>query len=157
MAIEGIANPTKAYQGSAPRMDAAVSGESPVRISERQAAQVREEAPANAADPLEQVQTDRRMPDVKRSMADPGGRTESAGDGTQSSGTEAMRKAVDEINRHIKNSEVVFGIHDKTNRVTIKIVDRDSHKVVREFPPEQTLDMIAKVWELAGIMVDEKR
>ena len=30
-------------------------------------------------------------------------------------------------------------------------------ETIKEFPPEQTLDMIAKVWELAGIMVDEKR
>ena len=30
-------------------------------------------------------------------------------------------------------------------------------EVIKEFPPEETLDMIAKVWELAGILVDEKR
>jgi predicted esterase YcpF (UPF0227 family) len=51
----------------------------------------------------------------------------------------------------------LFGIHDKTNRVTIKMVDKDTKKVIKEFPPEETLDMIAKVWEIAGIMVDEKR
>ena len=49
------------------------------------------------------------------------------------------------------------GNHDKTNRVTIKIVDRDTKKVIKEFPPEKTLDMIAKVWELAGLLVDEKK
>ncbi|MBE5874939.1 MAG: flagellar protein FlaG, partial [Lachnospiraceae bacterium] len=41
--------------------------------------------------------------------------------------------------------------------VTIKIVDRTTKEVIKELPPEKTLDMIAKVWELAGIMVDEKR
>ena len=46
---------------------------------------------------------------------------------------------------------------EENNTVTIKIVDRDSKKVIKEIPPEKTLDMIAKVWELAGIMVDEKR
>ena len=55
------------------------------------------------------------------------------------------------------NTEAVFGFHDKTNRVTIKIVDKDTKKVVKEFPPEKTLDMIAKAWELAGIMVDERK
>ena len=54
-------------------------------------------------------------------------------------------------------TEAVFGIHDETNRVTIKLVDKDTKKVIREIPPEKTLDMIAKVWELAGILVDEKR
>lgn len=69
---------------------------------------------------------------------------------------ESLKKAVEEINKSAKNSEVVFGVHDATNRVTIKIVDRDTKKVLKEYPPEKTLDMIAKVWEMAGLMVDEK-
>ena len=56
----------------------------------------------------------------------------------------------------MKNSECQFGIHDDTHRITIKIVDKDSKKVIKEFPPEKTLDMIAKVWELAGLLVDER-
>ena len=71
--------------------------------------------------------------------------------------TEALKKAVEEINKRATNSEAIFGIHDATNRVTIKIVNKDTKEVLREFPPEQTLDMIAKVWELAGLLVDEKR
>ncbi|MDD6427929.1 MAG: flagellar protein FlaG [Lachnospiraceae bacterium] len=70
---------------------------------------------------------------------------------------EQIRKAVSEINKKANGTEAVFGIHDKTNRVTIKIVDKETRKVLREYPPEETLDMIAKVWELAGIMVDEKK
>lgn len=69
-----------------------------------------------------------------------------------------IKKAVEEINKkQINNSEAIFGIHEKTGRVTIKIVDKKSKEVVKEYPPEKTLDMIAKVWEMAGIMVDEKR
>lgn len=71
-------------------------------------------------------------------------------------GNEAMRKAVEEINKNVKNSEAVFGFHEKTNRVTIKIIDKQSKEVIKEFPPEKTLDMIAKVWEMAGLMVDQK-
>ncbi len=64
-----------------------------------------------------------------------------------------IRKAVEQINKTLGNSEAVFGIHEDTNRVTIKIVDKTTKEVIREFPP----DMIAKVWDLAGILVDEKR
>lgn len=71
-------------------------------------------------------------------------------------GNEAMRKAVEEINKNAKNSEAVFGFHEETNRVTIKIIDKDSKEVLKEFPPEKTLDMIVKVWEMAGLMVDQK-
>ena len=70
---------------------------------------------------------------------------------------EQIRKAVDTINKNAHNEEAVFGIHEATNRVTIKIVDKDTKEVIKEFPPEKTLDMIAKVWEMAGIMVDERR
>lgn len=68
-----------------------------------------------------------------------------------------LKNAVNDLNKQMKNSEVIFGIHDKTNRVTIKIVDKTTKEVIKEYPPEQTLDMIAKVWEVAGILVDEKR
>ncbi|MBQ6888604.1 MAG: flagellar protein FlaG [Lachnospiraceae bacterium] len=68
-----------------------------------------------------------------------------------------IKKAVEELNKKMANSEAVFGVHDETNRVTIKIVDKKSKEVIKEFPPEKTLDMIAKVWEEAGILVDEKR
>jgi flagellar protein FlaG len=70
---------------------------------------------------------------------------------------EAIKNAVDKLNKNMFNSEAVFGIHEGTNRVTIKIVDKDTKKVIKELPPEKTLDMIAKMWEMAGILVDEKR
>lgn len=70
---------------------------------------------------------------------------------------EQIKEAVDKMNKKMENSEAVFGIHEGTNRITIKIVDKDSKKVIKELPPEKTLDMIAKVWEMAGILVDEKR
>lgn len=73
-------------------------------------------------------------------------------------GDEQIKKAVEQLNKSIMaHSEAIFGIHEGTNRVTIKIVDRDTKKVLKEVPPEKTLDMIAKVWEMAGILVDEKR
>ena len=68
-----------------------------------------------------------------------------------------IKKAVEEINRRANNSEAVFGVHEDTNRVTIKIVDKQTKEVIKEFPPDKTLDMIARVWEMSGLMVDEKR
>lgn len=70
---------------------------------------------------------------------------------------EKIKKAVEQLNKNMSHSEAVFGIHEATNRVTIKIVDKDTKEVIKELPPEKTLDMIAKVWEMAGILVDEKR
>ncbi len=76
----------------------------------------------------------------------------------QEAQNERIKEAISKLNKKISsNEEAVFGIHEGTNRVTIKMVYRETKKVVKEFPPRKTLDMIAKVWELAGIMVDEKR
>lgn len=68
-----------------------------------------------------------------------------------------IKRAVEQINKRMQNSEALFGIHEKTNRVTIKIVDKETKEVIKELPPEKTLDMIAKAWEMAGLLVDEKR
>lgn len=71
---------------------------------------------------------------------------------------EQIRQAVEKFNKEaMSNGEAIFGIHDKTNRVMIKIVDKETKEVIKEFPPEKTLDMIAKAWEMAGILVDERR
>lgn len=75
----------------------------------------------------------------------------------QSASSEQIRKAVEQMNKNLANSEAVFGIHEGTNRVTIKIVNKDTKEVIKELPPEKTLDMIARVWDMAGILVDEKR
>ncbi len=77
---------------------------------------------------------------------------------SDSQGGEQIRKAVEELNRKMsRHSDAIFGIHEGTGRVVIKIVDRETKEVVRELPPEKTLDMISRIWEVAGIMVDEKR
>jgi len=70
---------------------------------------------------------------------------------------DSIKKAVEDLNKKMQNSEALYGIHEGTNRVTIKIVDKKTKEVIKELPPEKTLDMIAKVWEMAGLMVDEKR
>ena len=68
-----------------------------------------------------------------------------------------IKQAVSDINKRINPNTIArYGFHDDTNRVTIKIVDKNSEKVIKEFPAEETLDMIAKVWELAGVFLDER-
>lgn len=88
---------------------------------------------------------------------DTGSKSGNVGNENSSNNSEQLKNAVNDLNKKMNNSEAVFGIHEDTNRVMIKIVDKDSKKVLKEYPAEETLDMIAKAWELAGLMVDEKR
>lgn len=83
---------------------------------------------------------------------------ENSADGEDSKASvNAVKKAVNEINKKSTNSTVQFGVHEETNRMTIKILDKDTRKVVKEFPAEKSLDLIAKALEMAGMLVDEKR
>ena len=56
-----------------------------------------------------------------------------------------------------ENNEYKIEVRVNQEEKTIKIIDKETREVIKEFPPEKTLDMIAKVWELAGLLVDEKR
>lgn len=69
---------------------------------------------------------------------------------------EQIKKAVADLNRQMIDTSCQFGINETTNRVTIKIIDNSTKEVIREYPAEETMRMIEKAWELAGIMVDEK-
>ena len=109
-----------------------------------------------AASSAPAVETVDRTIDIVDNMQEKGQSKSSDQPKDQQPTDEQIRKAVEKLNKSMPNSEAVFGIHERTNRVTIKIVDKGTKEVIREFPPEKTLDMIAKVWELAGILVDER-
>lgn len=66
---------------------------------------------------------------------------------------------VSETNSKIKmaNTQLQYSIDDETQRISIKIIDKNTEEVIREVPPEETLEAIKKIWEIAGIIVDEKR
>ena len=74
----------------------------------------------------------------------------------QSAENEKLKKAIERMNEQLPNSEAKFGIHEATNRVMIKLVDKDTQEVIKEIPPEKTLDMLAKSMEIAGVLLDQK-
>ena len=75
---------------------------------------------------------------------------------SQEAEMEKIHKALEILSEQLPNTEAKFGIHDETNRVTIKLVDKDTKEVIKEIPPEKTLDTLAKCMKMAGILVDEK-
>ena len=83
--------------------------------------------------------------------------------GGQNVSKEKIMSAVDDLNKQVKNNpnvhrtQLSFKYHDETNRISITVKDSDTDEVIREIPPEKALDMLAKAWEMAGLLVDEKR
>ena len=66
---------------------------------------------------------------------------------------------IERANRAIAGATCNFeySIHEKTKEIMVKVIDRDTKEVIREIPPEKILDLVAKMWEMAGILVDERR
>lgn len=67
--------------------------------------------------------------------------------------------AIEKANKAITgaNRQFEFSIHEKTKEIMVKVIDTNTREVIREIPPEKILDMVAKMWEMSGIMVDERR
>ena len=52
---------------------------------------------------------------------------------------------------------MLFRSYDEdTKRITIKVFDDETEELIREVPPEKSLEVLKKVWEIAGIIIDEK-
>ena len=70
-----------------------------------------------------------------------------------------VKSVLDQANKKMgpAKTKCEFSYHEDTKRVSIKVINQDTEEVIREIPPEETLEMLTKMWELAGILVDEKR
>lgn len=78
---------------------------------------------------------------------------------TAAQNAQRIESAVKRANNTMRMSKTScqFQYHEETNRVSIKVIDKDTEEVIREIPSEEALELIQKMWEMAGILVDEKR
>ena len=65
-----------------------------------------------------------------------------------------MKSVVDQVNEKVK---LAFSYNENTKRISIKVYDALTKEIIREIPPEKTLEMLERIYDIAGIMVDEKR
>ncbi len=64
---------------------------------------------------------------------------------------------IDEINSRMQShTEISYSIHERSSKLSIKIVDKESKKVVKEWPSEKSLDLLAKVFEQQAMMLDKR-
>jgi flagellar protein FlaG len=47
-------------------------------------------------------------------------------------------------------------VHQKTHAIMVKVLNKDTGELIREIPAEKTLDLVANMMEIAGILIDEK-
>lgn len=117
--------------------------------------------PANRPKPEAQPQTtETTNPEAQAQMQVQMQTQQEHGQGTNpENDSRRIKNAVDHANQTMRHSKTKceFSYHEETKRVSIKVIDAETEEVIREIPPEETLEMLSKMWELAGLMVDEKR
>ncbi len=71
---------------------------------------------------------------------------------------EMLERSIQQANKNLKNYNRVVerAVHEVTGTVMYTVRDTITREVIAEFPPKRIQDMIAKMWELAGLFVDEK-
>lgn len=73
-----------------------------------------------------------------------------------------IKETVEKLNKELKNVDksIEFKIHESheggLNRVSIKVVERESEKVIMEIPSEEAIEFSEKMDEITGILFDHK-
>jgi len=60
-------------------------------------------------------------------------------------------KSLEWAKRHFE-----YSMHDETNTFVVRVIDSETDELIREIPPERILDLVARLWEVAGLIVDER-
>lgn len=69
-----------------------------------------------------------------------------------------LKEAIADANKKLTfgNNECEFRYHEEINRVSIKVINRQTKEVIREIPSQETIEMLQKLQEMTGLLVDEK-
>lgn len=100
----------------------------------------------------------RKAPEVKAVVKEEGSPQQGVEDPKEIINDEMLDKAVEMANKTLAkhNNFIERSVHEVTKTVMYVLKDTETDEVIREFPPKKIQDMIAKMWELAGLFVDEK-
>lgn len=73
-------------------------------------------------------------------------------------GEEQVVKALDRALKALQGPTTTFevSVHKETKAIMVKVLNKETGELIREIPPEKTLDLVANMIEIAGIMIDEK-
>jgi len=71
---------------------------------------------------------------------------------------EQVEKAAEKLNRMmgIIDKKLQFTVHEKSNRIMVKVIDTKTDEVLEEIPSKKILDMLSSFTDIIGLMVDKR-
>ncbi len=72
--------------------------------------------------------------------------------------SEKISRIAEAMNSYVQSiqSDLKIQVNDKTGHIVVKVISRDTGKIIREIPPEELLDLASRMEELAGTFFDKK-
>lgn len=69
-----------------------------------------------------------------------------------------LEKEVNHLNQvfEMHYTNLKYKVHEETDRYFVQVIDQSSRDVIREIPAEKFLDMVSKMMDFMGLMVDER-
>ncbi|WP_126428725.1 flagellar protein FlaG [Brevibacillus marinus] len=70
-----------------------------------------------------------------------------------------LQREIDSLNKWLQShgTHIKFTLHEELNEYYVQVVNDETNEVIREIPPKKILDISAKLQEMIGLLVDEKR
>jgi len=72
--------------------------------------------------------------------------------------TEKMEELAEKLQEFVGslNKGLEFSVHEDSGRDVIKVIDRDTKEVVRQYPSEEVLELVSKLSDAAGNFINSK-
>jgi len=71
---------------------------------------------------------------------------------------EDIAEHVDNLNELVRTFDrgFEFQVHEKSEEYYVQVVDLVEDEIIREIPPEQIMDIMARIDNMIGVIVDER-
>ena len=105
----------------------------------------------------------REVRDTQRSTIDmnldarretPGGRQDAAASFEVGTYDEAIARI--NATMYALSIRLKFEKHESSGEYMVRVINEESNEIIREIPPERTLDMVAHLQRLIGMILDER-
>jgi flagellar protein FlaG len=63
---------------------------------------------------------------------------------------ENLEKTIIQFNRRFE-----FDVNEEIDRIVVKVIDRETDKVIKEIPPEEIQHLLQQLKEMVGLLVNE--
>ncbi len=71
---------------------------------------------------------------------------------------EKLQGSVEVLNKSVEviDKKYEFYIHEETDRPVVRVLERATGEVINQVPPDEILNIIARIREIIGVFIDER-